>query len=58
MLDVFVKYWKMSTKIKNDSVTNFFMLLQFEYKNTLFSEKLQKLGTKLELLPLRYFGLR
>ena len=58
MFDVFLKYWKMSTEMKNDSVTNFFMLLHFESKNTLFSKKLQKLGTKLELLPLRCFGLR
>ena len=34
------------------------MPLEFESKNDLFPEKLQTLGTKLELVTLRCFGLR
>ena len=56
--DVSLKNWKMSTKIKNGSVTNCFYATLFESKNNVFSEKLQKLGTKLELVTLRCFGLR
>ena len=34
------------------------MLLEFEFKNSLFSEKLQKVGTELEVVTLRCFGLK
>ena len=39
-------------------LTTVSMLLYFESKNSLFSEKLQKVGTELELVTLRWFGLR
>ena len=48
--DVSLKYWKLSTSIKMIQLPTVSMLLLFELKNDLFSEKLQKLSTKLELV--------
>ena len=49
--NVSLEYWKMSTKIKNDSVTNCFCATLIRIKSNLFAEKLgTKLGTKLEVV--------
>ena len=50
---VSLKYWKMSTKMNNDSVTTCFCVTLIRIKIDLFSEKLStKLGTKLEVVCL------
>ena len=47
--DVSLKYWKLSPKTKNKTVNNCFYATLILIKNDLFSEKLQKLGTSLDI---------
>ena len=56
IFDVSLKYWKLSTTIENDSAHQMFpCYFNLKKKSDLFSEKLQNLGTKLELVTFRYF---
>ena len=56
--DVSLNYWKLSTTINRMiQLPSVSMLLKFESKNDLFSEKLQNLGTRLELVTCRCLGL-